>query len=438
MGELLPVAAVLALGVVVFYVAQRGLELRREVPVLALAFVMRILAAFAQVVITRGYYGGGDAMSYHQGAVAIAGLVSDQPERFLPRVMDLVFHGEPHFPIYFYGAGTPTGTLYGLTALVALPTQGSIYAICIAYALFAFAASRALYQVFRERFPEHLRVPILLAVMAVPSVVFWTSGIVKEAAAMAGFGWMVFGLHRLAQRRWIQAALALGPGLVVAALVKGYVVAAFVVAAAVFLYWSRALGPGGSFRLRPHYIIGLGGLSILALVAFSRVFPQYSIQGVMEETVRLQEVGPLVEGGSNYQLASEDRSLIAQIVLSPLALLTALFRPLPYEASGITGAVNVLETTLITGWLLVVLYRRRWRDLLAIVRGSPLLVFCVTFIVLFGVGVGLASTNLGTLSRYRAPMMPLFVGLIAVLHGWRPLAARPPIPTGAAPTGRGS
>ena len=49
---------------------------------------------------------------------------------------------------------------------------------------------------------------------------------------------------------------------------------------------------------------------------------------------------------------------------------------------------------------------------------SPLraaLTFCAVFVLTFAVAVGLSTLNLGTLSRYRIPMMPFFTVLLFVL-----------------------
>jgi hypothetical protein len=47
---------------------------------------------------------------------------------------------------------------------------------------------------------------------------------------------------------------------------------------------------------------------------------------------------------------------------------------------------------------------------------SPFLVSSVVFILVFGVGVGLATRNLGSLSRYRMPMMPFYATTLLVLR----------------------
>ena len=56
---------------------------------------------------------------------------------------------------------------------------------------------------------------------------------------------------------------------------------------------------------------------------------------------------------------------------------------------------------------------------------DPFLVFCTVFVIAFGIAVGLTSTNLGTLSRYRSPILPFFAVLLLVLDGAR--RARSPV-----------
>lgn len=428
MGDWFYATLVIMLGIVALGVACRGLDRRREVPLLATAYLMHVGAAFAQVWITRGYYGGGDAMQYHRQAQVLARLVRAAPSRFLPELWALFIQGEPQFPVHLVGVGAATGTQHAVSTVLCLALGGSFYAMCLALGVVSFVGTRALYQVFRDRFEPALHPRLLLATMALPSVVFWTSGVTKEASATAAFCVMVYALHLFSQRRRALALLIFVPSLVLTTLLKGYVVAAFFVAGGALLYWSRALGRG-RLQIRPIYLVAVVGLALAGLVFFGRLFPRYSFEGGVEEVERLQMLGTRVAGGSNYALRlSSDGTVASQLLIAPYALLTALFRPLPFEVSGAAALVNSFETASVLLWFLHTLYRHRIRDIVAIVRGSPILVFSVVFVLLFGVGVGVASTNLGTLSRYRVPMMPLVAATLVVLHARRDIfsSASPP------------
>ncbi len=439
MDDVLSTIVVFGIGGVLFVLMQRQLDRRWEVSWLAFAFLTHLAAPFAQIAITRGVYGGGDMMMYHHSGTAVARVVRIDWERFFPELLNLIVHQRPAMPLHLLGIGGPTGSMIGLTALSSLATNDSIYATAIAFSLLSFTGTWAIYVVFRETFPASLRQRLVVTCMALPSVVFWTSAILKESVAVAGFGWVLFGTHRILRGRPLVGWPAILAGAALMAAVKPYVLVAYGASVAVYFYWRRAVQRGRTFRVRPVYLLLSAGFTVAVVLGLGEVFPQYAVSSLGEEAARLQTVGAGVAGGSNYSLAAgADRSLVGQLVFGPLALATTLFRPLPFEVSSGTMALNTVETTLLTGWLVSVLWRRRWADLWRITTSSPLLMFSVTFIVLFGVAVGLASTNLGSLSRYRAPLMPLFASLIAIWGGWRlePATVPAPAPPAARPRPR--
>jgi hypothetical protein len=418
------ISPVLALAVAGLFVGRATRSFSsREQSLLVLAFGMYASAAIGQVLITRYYYGGGDMMVYFQTGSQIADLVRYRPSEFLPQVVALFLHSESRWPFWVMGAGTPTGTPSAVSGMLQLVMGKTLYGVCLVVSVGAYFGQLALYRVFREVFPQRLRIRLLVACMMVPSVVFWSSGLLKEALAMAGFGWVVLGLHRIVQRRW-------GPGLALAviagswvSLIKPYILFALAIAAGVYWYWRRSLDASGgdAVTIRPANLV-LGGAAVVALiVGLGELFPRYSIDELAQETARLQTVGARVGGGSYYEIGpSSDRSLIGQLASAPLALFTSLFRPLLFEARNGTMMVNALEATVLLALAVRSVIRYRVGGLWLSLRRSPILMFGVAFVLTFGVAVGLASTNLGTLSRYRVPLMPFWAVLLVVWNSARP------------------
>jgi hypothetical protein len=83
--------------------------------------------------------------------------------------------------------------------------------------------------------------------------------------------------------------------------------------------------------------------------------------------------------------------------------------------------VNALEMMVLTILFVRILFTRNLGKVRRQIADNPLLVFCVVFVIAFGIAVGLASSNMGTLSRYRSPLLPFFVVLLLVLG--KPLRA---------------
>jgi hypothetical protein len=395
-----------------------------EARLLAVALVARIAAVFLQVWITRDVYAGGDMLFYFFTGRLIADAMGRDFETWSDIAFDLVLQRDPGVPLFAEGIGTSTGTMTGLSAWALFITGGSLYASAMIFAFGSWVGTVCIYLVFRAHFEPEVRRRLLVASTLLPSVVYWTSGIQKEAVALAGMGPVLLGMHHWSEGRRIQGVALAAPGAFLVSLTKPYVLFALAIAAAVWLYWRAAVRATGgrAVRIRPLYLATASLAAAAAIALLGKIFPRFSIDVLGEEISRLQQVGQQVEGGSNYSLGiGEQRNFFGQIVFAPLALATSLFRPLPFEVRNAQMAANALETTVLVVLLLRAIAARSWARVWAEFRASPSLVFAAVFTAVFGIVIGLASTNLGSLSRYRVPLMPFFGALVLVVQTRREL-----------------
>jgi hypothetical protein len=139
---------------------------------------------------------------------------------------------------------------------------------------------------------------------------------------------------------------------------------------------------------------------------------------------RQRDVSLLVEGGSNVDFGrGGEQTVRGQLRYVPLALMNMLFRPSLVDVRNGAMLLAAVELTFIFALFVRIALAPRRKTVLAIIRRTPLLLASLTFVLIFSVGVGLATTNLGTLSRYRTPMMPFYVAFAVLLH--RRLVAAP-------------
>jgi hypothetical protein len=210
------------------------------------------------------------------------------------------------------------------------------------------------------------------------------------------------------------------------AVVKPYILFAFVPGAALWLYTSLAWKDSVP-RLRPvHFMLGLG-VGVVGLTALAKLFPQFALDSLADQAALRQEIAYMGRGASTYELVppSEDATLSRQLAYAPLALITSLYRPLLFEARNAQILVNAAETTALLALSVYAIWRVSLRSLWTTLVASPLAMFSLVFIVIFGTAVGLTTTNLGTLSRYRMPLVPYFASLLVVLLHTDKLTARP-------------
>jgi len=424
MNDVLPVLLVSVAGVMLAMASSAGLS-RQERKWVSASFLMHVGFACAQVPIAYSFYGGSDVFMYFSYGEILAQMMERDPLHVIPEVTALLLHNPHRLPINIIGAGTATGSMSALAAWSFYLIGPSKYAAGIAFAMLSLCGKIALYRVFRANVDSDFRWLVAIATLFVPSFVFWSSGLIKEAVAIAGFGWAIFGIHLwIEEGRAIPGWLLMVAGAVPILLFKAYILFPLVLAGGSWYYWARSL-KRGRVRIRPAYVAIAGVLGVGGIALLGQYFPEYAPDTFSGRTYALQEIGRGMGGGSNYALSGEIPTTFAgQLAYSPAALLTSLFRPAIFEVRNLLMLASAVETTVLTVLFVRIPLTRSLRSVRRQIMDDPFLVFCSVFVIAFGIAVGLTSTNLGTLSRYRIPILPFFAVLLFVLG--RPHRARSP------------
>jgi len=394
--------------------------------------VLSVVFAFLHVVVLTNVLGGGDMLWYHRAGSELAELWQSNPSQWTGELLKLAFRQSASFPFWVHGAGSSTGSMFGLSAWLMLLNGKSIYAACVLLGVFNYFSRFLIYHVVRPLVvPEHRRY-VLMGVMLLPSVIFWTGGLIKESVAMSGVGIAVLGAYYLAERSdFLRGIVLIALGGLTAYLVKPYVLFPFFIAAPVWYLAARMRESGDnlSILLTPFRMILFAGLVALGLMVLSYLVPSLSVDSLGDELASVQYSGTTVSGNTNYHLISAEsvatRGRVAQLLAAPFAFLFALTRPWFFEARSSQTLVATIETTALTLIMIQSVRRMGLMQWIRHILARPWLVFCITYVVIFGTAVGLGSTNVGSLSRYRIPMMPFYGALVAVSYAWayRPIAA---------------
>jgi hypothetical protein len=416
MNDVLAVLLVTVAGAVLVALCSSGFS-RREKKWVTWTFFLHVGFACAQVPITLSFYGSSDMFLYFSYGEILARMMEHDPTHSIPEVTALLLH-EPHrLPMMIIGAGTSTGSMSALAAWSFYLLGPSKYAACIAFAMLSLCGKIAMYRVFRSNIDPALGPFAAMATLFLPSFVFWTSGLIKEAVAVAGFGWALLGLHMWTREsRPVPGLVLMVAGLAPIWIIKPYILFPFVLAGGAWYYWARSLRRG-RVRVRPIYLtiasmLGLGGIVLLG-----QYFPDFAPDTFSLRTQELQQIGRGLRGGSNYALGSEiPTTPSGQLLYAPVALLASLFRPAIFEVRNLLMFANAVETTVLTLLFGRIFLTRNLGRVRSQIMDEPFLVFCIVFVVAFGIAVGLTSANLGTLSRYRSPILPFFAIVLFVLQ----------------------
>lgn len=367
----------------------------QQAAAITVALVLQILAALLHVVIVREYYGYGDMLGYWRGGMRLARGTADG----LHDLGDLVaLTLQLDNVLLVTGNGRSTGSMHGISGLLCLLLGDSLYAICVAIAVAGFVGRLWMFAAVRRVWPTATR-ELTLAIFFLPSTLFWSAALLKEGIAMPGLAFASGAIITMLARRRPSAGMLLvaGLGMLVVGITKPYLLVPLAVSAAVGTF-VRSKSTLSSVPVVVLVGVGLVGLGVL--------FPRYALSTVVESAEELRSLGQSHAGGSTFNVPTG-----GLVVLVPLGMLTALFRPFFFEVRSALLLLSAMEMTVIA-WF-VVRAARHPRLVWQTFRRSWLFATAVTFVVVFSVALGLSTTNLGTLARYRAPMMSHY-GIVLV------------------------
>ncbi len=329
------------------------------------------------VLVTQGYYGQGDMLYYYHAGVMVSRWLSIDLWGNLPQVLSLLLHGQPNLPLPIIGVGRSTGTMAAISGLMLLPLGNSIYSACLAVGIVSFFAKRRLYLEVRRVLDPRLFVRVAAGMLLLPTAVFWSCGIVKESVAIIGLSLLVVGVCACGRRKFARGAAGVATGAVLVGIVKAYVLVAFVVALGVWVYRRRAVATGRQLSVPSALVaaaVAVGG----GLYSIGIAFPRYAVDNVMDATAHLQSVGTQVQGGSSYSIVGS-YSAKDEILATPYALITSLFRPFPWEIRNPLIFLNAAEATGLAALVFVAARRLGMRAIWHAIVSSPPLAFGVTF-----------------------------------------------------------
>ena len=316
-------------------------------------------------------------------------------------------------PHYFYAAQgmattyAQTGTLtvpnplWGvnfpsfLSQCIFVVTGVSLPVAMVIFASMSFWGAYFLYRAFCIGFPDATRFD-MVATMAflLPSCVFWTASISKDAVVMLGAGIATYGFARVHHRVGLQGYALLAAGLGVIMTVRPHM-AGILAIAFIFphVFGANRTGLSG-LALK---VVGIPALVALTWLFVSRAETYVEMRDFTGGQAAVMQVAKNNSGlgGSTY-----GGSLGSRMALAPFLLI----RPFPFEVHNSQAALASLE-----GMALLVMFVRRRKVLyrtLGRIRSNPFSMFLALYTIEFTVIFAAATTNFGLLNRQRVMLMP--------------------------------
>jgi hypothetical protein len=316
-------------------------------------------------------------------------------------------HWFPSFDVN-QGLYYDTRTLIRFNAFFRLFSMGHYSVHVLLFSFLALWGSMLTWRVFSRGSTLHPKL-ILVAVFLVPSVLAWTSGVLKESVVMLFTGMFLSGFFALSERRLsVRNVLSLVLSILGFAVMKAYILLAILPGAMAWLIVSYR-----NFKQpRLTFVI------TLLVSAFVALNIQYLFPGInFMETLSVKQQAMLrlayyTDSGSVIFVNPLNPNFMSFLRNWPEAMLNASFRPWVTEADNAMQWISALENLVWALMSLVCIIFYKQQD-------SPgklaFLWFCLSFVIVLYSITGITTPILGTLVRYRMPALPFFVVAIFMM-----------------------
>ena len=387
---------------------------RKEMPTLRQIFwpaiVVKLAAGACLGLLYTYYFPVGDTFVYFNDASRVADLARQDLWSYL----ELLF-SDRHVDALSLRFREPRALfLTKLTSLVNLLTGDNYWVSGLYFSLISFLGAWYLVRTIATYIPS-VRSAAAVAFLFFPSIVFWTSGLLKESLAMAA----LFFIAALFLRLWFDRKADLwtfvvgAVAMVVLWNLKYYYIGVLVpVVLTDFLYRSIV-------RKSTSASVGLRALIwmvifLLPLVIISFLHPNFNLDRISGVIVSNNSAYSELSDTGDYIHFDDLRATPLSIFANaPWALVSGLFRPWPWEAQTSAQVVAAVENTILIFLFAAALLRVK--KLLTCTH-RLLLGSIIVFVALSCVLITISAPNFGTLSRYRVGYLAFFVFLILCDH----------------------
>lgn len=391
------------------------------------ALTVKIVGGLAMGSIYLFYYGGGDTFYYYADSKVFNNSIGQSFSLFLKllflpaKTITIDTYESTAWLAYFNDhSGWAAVKVYGILSTL---TFHSYPTMTVLIASLTFTGAWALYRTFTDLYPD-LYKQFALAILFMPSVIFWGSGILKDSITFGCLGWMTYTSYLIffkGRKIFPNSVLLLFTGYL-AIMLKAYIVISFVPALMFWIFFTYRS------RIQNQFIKFVSGPALFAiafLFAFFMVqllgseFSRYSLQNVMETAETFQSWhGYLAENAnaSGYTLGEFDGSLLSMLTKIPAAINVTLFRPYLWEANNIVMLAAAVESMILLGFVLYIFFRNGVIRTFTSIYTNPTVFFCLFFSIAFAFAVGFSTYNFGALVRYKIPCIPFFLTGLMILN----------------------
>ncbi|WP_306642110.1 hypothetical protein [Sanyastnella coralliicola] len=387
-------------------------------------FLLKILAGIAVWAIYTWHYeyrAASDAYGYFDDAMILNSYLLEQPSIWFRFMFGINLHAEDLKPVfermvrwtssYTYGIANDNPTVIRLNMIIGLFSFGAYHVHTVAHAFLSLMGLTWLTRMLKDVRKGSSSTIIFLSLSLFPSVLFWSSGVLKEAVLLFVFGGIFYGTKAwfypgYRNKLWLILFTLLG------FYIKPYVVISLLPALLAYMIVKQS-------NWKPLIVFPAVLLASYVLASSAHLFfPAGNLQYILsKKQTDFYNVAAMNDAGSVVDISPVQESSLGFLLDAPERIWLACFRPLPPDYEGLFYLVPVGESLLALGLsllMLIVLVKGRLSIGSYELRTpeSSFTWLVVSFVLTLAVIIGSCVPVLGAIVRYKIPFLLLLGGWI--------------------------
>ncbi len=383
--------------------------------ILSGVFLSKFVAGIILYLIYAYFYGdreSADVFKYFDDGNILFSSLNENPIDYL-RMVTGIGSDSPHLMKYYdtcvfwikdfnYGLLNDNRIIIRFNALVRLISFGNIHIHTLFMSFLSFSGLWALFKVFEPQFKKQ-KWGLLFVVFFLPSVWFWTSGLLKEGLLVFAFGILFYLINNLLHSKFSIKTIS---GILICIVILSFSKFYFLIAALpgiLFLFIDRFF----PYKNRILLFIAVHTV-IIILLWFSKPLTGYDFPEIIAQKQNdfVNFTNSLNQVGSKVAMEKLEPTFTDMILKTPKALFTVFFRPSIFEIHNPMVALAAIENLLLLFLFILsfIFFNNKYIQ-------EPYFLFAVSFTLILFILIGLTTPILGALVRYKAPALP-FLGIL--------------------------
>ncbi len=386
---------------------------------LCVLFGMKVMAGVCMYMIYTYYYPNrneADIFRYFDDARVIYEALPERPMDYI-KILFGIGNNTPYFNDHYYvylnhwerlvvtNIFSDSHTIIRFNALVMLFSFGYFNVHNVFASFLAFVGLFSIYK-WVENNIKQVHMWYVIAIFLLPSVVFWTSGVLKESIIMFGTGLLIYSMDSMVQKRvsWYKVSiyiLCMILGIAVLVYTKLYYCLLIVLLGVVFVLNKKYNIKHPLWAYMITILVMIPSLYFMALYYDNNYNALYLIAYKHNDMVYLG----MEEGARMADEVILQDNIASFAAYMPKALYNAMLLPLPFTDFSPMMLMAWGEQLLLMAGMVLLLAMGAHVP----IKNKNMFWFCMLFYIANAMVIGISVPIIGAIVRYRSVSLPFLI-----------------------------